>query len=278
MRKIERDLATTAERPWPQGALDAPGPGRRAVVSLETGAEDLTAIDVLRSARTPNGTILRQRILQRNRACVNAIHPDSFRGPAFEQASCYGSQAQANLTDLAAGIVDYFEDRVTYQEGPDPLRARWTVGDDKPRAGELLDFQRAAHPQCAEGDFNADALVFARALDRIEGAIHPSRAAATGSRCRARSATPPPPTAAARARRDGASCLRASSCSRSSSRTTASTRSYAISSARPPRPAGLGRAGSWPERVRGSAWPSCSPRSPLRGGARVVRSLPRPRS
>ncbi len=171
MRKIERDLATTAERPWPQDALAAPGTGRRAVVSLETGAEELTAIDVLRSARTLNGVFLRHRILQRNRTCVNAIHPDRFRGPAFEQASCYGSQAQASLTDLAADIVDYFEDRVTYQEDPDPLRARWTVGDDQPRAGELLEFQRAAHSQYAKVDFNTDELEFARALDRIEGAV-----------------------------------------------------------------------------------------------------------
>lgn len=166
MRKVERDLATNAERPWSQDALEAPGTGRRAVVSLETGAEELTA-----SARTLNGAFLRQRILQRNRPCVNAIHPDRFRGPAFEQASCYGSQAQGNLTDLAADIVDYFEDRVTYQEDPDPLRARWTVGDDQPRAGELLEFQRAAHPQYAKADFNTDELEFARALDRIERAV-----------------------------------------------------------------------------------------------------------
>ena len=171
MRKVERNLATTAERPWPQHALDAPGTGRRAVVSLETGAEELTAVHVLRSARTPNGVFLRQRILQRNRACVNAIHPDRFRGPAFEQASCYSSQAQANLTDLAATIVDYFEDRVSYQDDPDPLRVRWTVGDDQPRAGDLLEFQRAAHAQYAKADFNADELEFARALDRIGGAI-----------------------------------------------------------------------------------------------------------
>jgi len=170
MRKIERELATTAERPWPADALDAPGTGRRAVVSLETGEEDLTAINVLRSARTRNGAFLRQRILQRNRTCVNAIHPDRFRGPAFDQLSCHGSQAQANLTELAATIVDYFEERVTYQDDPDPLRALWTVGDDQPRAGELLDFQRAAHPRYAKADFNADELEFARALDRLEAA------------------------------------------------------------------------------------------------------------
>jgi len=54
-------------------------------------------------------------------------------------------------TDLAAGTVDYFEDRVTYQEDPDPLRACWIVGDDQPRAGELLDFQRAAQPAVRQG-------------------------------------------------------------------------------------------------------------------------------
>lgn len=78
MTKIERDLKTTADRPWPDSALEAPGTGRKATVSLQEGSEEYAYIDVLRSARTQNGAFLRRRLQQRNRACVNAIHPDRF--------------------------------------------------------------------------------------------------------------------------------------------------------------------------------------------------------
>ncbi len=70
MRQISRRLRTTAQRPWPAEALDAPGTGRRAIVSLSTGAEELSYVNVLRSARTQNAAFLRRRILQRNRNCV----------------------------------------------------------------------------------------------------------------------------------------------------------------------------------------------------------------
>jgi type III restriction enzyme len=170
MKQVERQLKTTAERPWPQHALDAPGTGRKAIVSLEEGSEELAYIDVLRSARTQNAAFLRRRILQRNRACLNAIHPDLFRGPAFEQWSCHGSQAQDDLTMLAGAIVEYFETRVDYQDDPDPDRRTWTVDDYRPRGQELLDFQHAAHPQYARADFNQDELAFVRALDRIVNA------------------------------------------------------------------------------------------------------------
>jgi type III restriction enzyme len=166
MKPAERKLKATAERPWPQEALDAPGTGRKATVSLAEGSEELTYVDVLRSARTQNGAFLRRRILQRNRACLNAIHPDLFRGPAFEQWSCHGSQAQEDLTALGAEMVDYFEDRVDYQEDPDPDRSVWIVGEHRPGGQELLDFEHAAHPQYAAADFNKDELAFARELDR----------------------------------------------------------------------------------------------------------------
>ncbi|HLI60768.1 MAG TPA: hypothetical protein VKV21_13995 [Solirubrobacteraceae bacterium] len=169
MAKVERDLKSVAERPWPQDALDAPGTGRRAVVSLETGGEEYDYVKVLRSARTQNRVFLRRRLLQRNRACVNAIHPDHFRGPAFEQMSCHGSQAQEELTTLAANIVDYFEDRVSYQDDPDPDRTTWRVDEYRPRGKEMLDFDRAAHAQYSKADFNSDELVFARTIDRIKG-------------------------------------------------------------------------------------------------------------
>jgi type III restriction enzyme len=169
MRKIENDLKSAADRPWPQTALDAPGTGRRATVSLETGSEELAYIEVLRSARTQNGGFLRRRILQRNKDCVNAIHPDLFRGKAFAQLSCHGSQAQDELTTLAANIVDHFEDRVGYQDDPDPDRATWKIDEYRPRGKDMVSFDRAAHAEYAKADFNNDELPFARALDRVRG-------------------------------------------------------------------------------------------------------------
>jgi len=171
MQKVASDLKTTAQRPWPSAAREAPGTGRKATLALEDGSEAYEYIDVLRSARTENGLFLRQRLLQRNRACVNAIHPDWLRGSAFEQLSCHGSQAQDDLQRLAAEIVDYFEDRVGYQPDPDPDRTTWRVGEYRPRSGEMIEFHRAAHAHYAASDFNPDELAFARTLDRVSGVL-----------------------------------------------------------------------------------------------------------
>ncbi len=171
MTKVDKDLKSTASRPWAQEDLDAPGTGRKATVSLKEGSEEYEYLDVLRSARTQNGTFLRRRLQQRNRACVNAIHPDRFRGSAFEQFSCHGSQAQIDLTNLAASIIDYFEDRVGYQGDPDPDRATWKIGEYRPRGKEMIPFDRAAHTEYSKADFNTDELAFARAVDRVRGII-----------------------------------------------------------------------------------------------------------
>jgi len=171
MRKVETELKLTSKREWPPEALAAPGTGRKATLALADGSEQFEYINVLRSARTENGAFLRNRLLQRNRGCVNAIHPDWVRGPAFQQLSCHGSQAQEDLQRLAAGIVDYFEDRVSYQDDPDPDRATWHVDEYRPRGTELVEFERAAHGMYAASDFNPDELTFARALDRVRGVV-----------------------------------------------------------------------------------------------------------
>jgi type III restriction enzyme len=169
MSPVERDLRSQASRIWAEEDLEAPGTGRKAVVSLKEGSEEYEDIEVLRSARTRNGAFVRRRILQRNRACLNAIHPDRFSGPAFEQFSCHGSQAQEELTALAARIVDYFEDRVEYQEDPDPDRTTWTVDEYRPRSEDMATFDRAAHAAYSRRDFNKDESPFARAIDRVKG-------------------------------------------------------------------------------------------------------------
>ncbi len=171
MAKVERDLKSAGNRLWQQEDLDAGGTGRKATVSLEQGNEEYAYLNVLRSARAQNGAFLRRRLLQRNRACVNAIHPDRFRGPAFEQMSCHGSQAQDDLASLAASIVDYFEDRVGYQEDPDPDRATWNIDEYRPRGKEMIPFDHAAHAEYSKADFNADELAFARSIDRVKGIV-----------------------------------------------------------------------------------------------------------
>ena len=171
MRKIEKELKMTGKRVWPAEGLNAPGTGRKARLALSDGSAQLEYIAVLRSARTQNATFLRNRLLQRNRACVNAIHPDWLRGPAFDQQSCHGSQAQEDLLRLAAEIIDYFEDRVTYQQDPDPERLTWRVGEYRPRGTDFIEFDRGAHRAYAVADFNPEERSFAVALDRVRGVI-----------------------------------------------------------------------------------------------------------
>ncbi len=169
MSQPEKQLRATASREWSQEYLEAPGTGRKAVVSLEDASEGYEDIAVLRSARTRNGTFVRQRILQRNRNCLIAIHPDQFSGPAFEQYSCHGSQAQNELAALAGHIVDYYEDRVEYEENPDPDRMIWSIGEYRPRSEDMISFARAAHAGYSRNDFNKDEAPFAHAIDRVKG-------------------------------------------------------------------------------------------------------------
>src|SRR6185437_3841286 len=100
-----------------------------------------------------------------------ATHPDWYRGPAFDQWSCYGSQAQQDLTTLASGIADYFEDRVGYEADPDPDRAEWRVDEYRPRGSEMYDFDHAAHRSYSRADLNNDEYEFARAIDRVPGVV-----------------------------------------------------------------------------------------------------------
>jgi type III restriction enzyme len=169
MKPPEKELRATASRQWNAEDLEAPGTGRKAVVSLESGSEEYEDIAVLRSARTRNGAFVRQRILQRNRNCLIAIHPDRFNGPAFEQYSCHGSQAQDELAALAARIVDYYEERVEYEANADPDRMTWKVEEYRPRSEDMISFTRAAHAEYSRDDFNKDEAPFAYAIDRVKG-------------------------------------------------------------------------------------------------------------
>jgi type III restriction enzyme len=169
MTTPRKELRSQSSRKWDDEDLEAPGTGRKAVVSLEDASEEYEDIAVLRSARTRNGTFVHQRILQRNRNCLIAIHPDRFNGPAFEQYSCHGSQAQDELMALAARIVDYYEQRVDYEEDPDSERLTWTVSEYRPRSEDMISFARAAHAGYSRNDFNKDEAPFAHAIDRVKG-------------------------------------------------------------------------------------------------------------
>lgn len=166
MTAQEKRLRSLGMRPWAPEFLEAAGVGRLGVLSLAD--EDVVRseyLDVLRSARTQNGTYMRRRLLARNRACVNAVHPDAITGPAYDQHGCQNSQAQEELSALASSVCEHFEDRVEYQVDPDPDRSNWTVAEYRPRSADLRDFKNAAHPQYSRSDFNTDEWQFAEALD-----------------------------------------------------------------------------------------------------------------
>jgi type III restriction enzyme len=153
---------------WPPESLEAPGRGRRTVVSLEREQQERDEyLDVVRSARTQNGVFLRRYIQNRNRGCLNAIHPDTFRGVGYQQYSCLGSIAQNELRVLGERIVEMYESGVQYQDDPDPDTATFTVGDFRPRGKEMISFQHAAHAEYSTLDMNKDEREFAHSLDGV---------------------------------------------------------------------------------------------------------------
>jgi type III restriction enzyme len=165
-------MIAAAAHEWPQDQLEAPGIGRRTVISLEREQQEADEyLDVVRSARTPNGLFLRRHIQQRNRACLNAIHPDSYQGNGFQQLSCLGSIAQTELRNVGNRVVEHFEEGVDYQDDPDPETATWTVREHRPRGTDLITFARAAHPRYSTLDLNKDELEFAHALDNVGAGV-----------------------------------------------------------------------------------------------------------
>src|SRR5581483_6893144 len=92
--------------------LVAVGLRRTRTISL-AGDEDQTRFaNIATNSRTPNGTYLRRRIQRLSRSCAHQLHPDLFKGPAFDQASCAGSLAQTELAALASDVVEAYEQSV----------------------------------------------------------------------------------------------------------------------------------------------------------------------
>ncbi|WNG25603.1 hypothetical protein F0U62_17440 [Cystobacter fuscus] len=172
MAVVEAKIKSAGARPWSPDALDAPGLGSINIVSLESAEKERQEyINVARSARTRNVLYLRRRIQQANRNCLNALRPEVFKGPGLEQLSCQGSIAQSELADLASLIVQHYEQNVSYEPTPDPIKAEWMPADHRPRTNERIAFRNAAHPEYSKGDFNADELVVAQALDQFDDGI-----------------------------------------------------------------------------------------------------------
>jgi len=168
MKPIER-IVRAAARPFLPEQLEAPSRGRRTIVSLGSEEKERNEyLDVVRSARTLNSTYLRRYIRQHNRACINAVASDTFKGPGFAQESCLGSVAQGELRAVGDRAVDLFENTVGYQIAPDPETMTWTLGEYRPRGSQMLSFSRTAHPQYSALDLNADEREFAHALDNSE--------------------------------------------------------------------------------------------------------------
>jgi type III restriction enzyme len=166
MAPMEERLLSRGGSPWEATYLEALGQGRVSIVSLaREDIERTELLQVLRAARTKNGVYLRRRLLSMNRSALNAIHPDAMNGPAYEQQSCQGSLAQVELEELARTVALYFEDRVDYQDDPDPDESIWRIAPHRPKSGDLVPFTHAAHDAYSRADFNTDELAFAQELD-----------------------------------------------------------------------------------------------------------------
>lgn len=166
MSSVVNRMRTQGRRPWSDEDLRAKGRGQRQTFDL--AEEEVLArqyFEVLLSARTRNSEYLRRRIQQSNRSCVIAIDASAYSGPAYEQWSCMGSAAQAELDELAGWIVGQYEAGVRYGTDSDPARARWTLGEYRPKRREMIAFTRAAHSSYSRSDLNKDELDFAQALD-----------------------------------------------------------------------------------------------------------------
>lgn len=167
MAEPTKSIQSESRRTWDQEDLESPGLGKLQVISLESERKERQELlDVLRSARTDNGTFLRRSVQQRNRSCCNALHPDVFLGASFQQLSCQGSTAQKKLVELAGQVVDYYESRAEFENDPDPDKATWKLGEHRPRNSERAKFDNAVHPHYSKADFNRDESEFASALDR----------------------------------------------------------------------------------------------------------------
>lgn len=172
MSKMAEKIVSQSQRPWPAKDLLAPGLGKISTVHLEEESKDVAKTDlikVLRSARSQNSLYLRRRLGSRNRDALISLHPDLLsQGPSFEQWSCQGSQAQADLTQLTDEVADYYEERVGFEQDADPEASTWAPFPHRPRSARMVSFKNSLHAEYSRDDFNNDEFAFAQALDAAD--------------------------------------------------------------------------------------------------------------
>jgi type III restriction enzyme len=158
-------IVSQGKRVWASDDLLAPGVRRTLTISLAGEQDQARFAAIATNATTPNGAFLRRRIQRLSRPCAHQLHPDLFKGPAFEQASCAGSLAQAELASLAVDVVRAYEESVELKVNPIAAEREWVVAEHQPGASKLVDFKNAAHARYGRSSFNRDELEFAQALD-----------------------------------------------------------------------------------------------------------------
>jgi type III restriction enzyme len=186
----DADLATATKRivshgkrPWSDEDLVAPGVRRTRKISL-AGDEDQTRFaEIAMNSRTRNGAFLRRRIQRLSRSCSHQLHPDLFKGAAFDQASCAGSLAQTELAGLAADVVEAYEQSVELKVNPIASESHWVVDEHHPGTSELRSFKNAGHARYGRSSFTKDEYEFAQALDGLGKGVwvrNPSRGTGYG--------------------------------------------------------------------------------------------------
>lgn len=176
-------IQAIGKRPWASEDLLAPGLRRTLTISLAGDEDEVRFAEIAANSLTENGTFLRRRIQRLSRSCSHLLHPDLFKGPAFEQGSCAGSLAQSELAELASTVVEAYEQSVELKVNPIAGEREWVVSEHQPSGSELVPFKHAAHARYARAVFNKDEMEFAQALDNFGKGVwarNPSRGAGYG--------------------------------------------------------------------------------------------------
>jgi type III restriction enzyme len=176
-------IVAQGKRPWAKEDLIAPGVRRTLTISLKGNADEIRFAQIASNSLTLNGAFLRRRIQRLSRSCAHLLHPDIFKGPAFEQGSCAGSIAQTDLAALATDVVDAYEQSVELQVNPITAERRWRPSEDYPSGQEMVAFKNAIHARYGRKNFNKPEFEFAQALDAFRKGVwarNPSRGAGYG--------------------------------------------------------------------------------------------------
>ena len=199
MRKIERDLATTGERPWPQDALDAPGhrpPRRRLAGDRRRGPHrhrcSAQRPHAQRRLPAPAHPAAQPRV--RERHPPRPLPRPGLRAGQLLRLAGAGQphrprRRRSSTTSRTASPTRRTRTRCAHA-GSSATTSRAPASCSTSNAPRTRSTPR---PTSTPTSSSSRARSIASRA-RPGSATRPTRAAATGSRCRARSATPPPST------------------------------------------------------------------------------------